>query len=181
MKDCIIHNRYTNNHDSKLEDGLIIGSIISILEEQNEITFTCDMAYDDEMIDLANQLIEEFNSELYENFKCFSEFVEWRLKDMQSVIDRNTQTKNTLTSFYVYRNGEGVVKCVDCSSLTLNEFLTKISHIICFSDCSNDSILDIYYDGEKLEYVGWQSNMLFEYLNKSGKTIWSNTFPQWNH
>ena len=72
-----------DNND--LEKGLIIGSICSRLEEQGVISFTNDMAYDDEFLVLAKQLITEFD--LQDEYNYFSDFVQARLVEMEGEIN----------------------------------------------------------------------------------------------
>lgn len=73
-----------------LEKGLIIGCITTFLENDKQIDFTRDMALDAEFLDLANNLITEFNNS---NEKEFTEFVRYRLKEMQKQI--KTQSQHT--------------------------------------------------------------------------------------
>lgn len=60
--------------------------------------------------------------------------------------------------------------------------LRDASQMICFSDCSDEIVEAIVIQGYKIEYVGWQPDMLFEFRDqKTGKIIWSAAFPQWGH
>lgn len=72
-----------------LEKGLIVGSIATILEKDKQIDFTCNMAYDTDFLELANNLIAEFNNS---NEKYFTEFVEYRLKEMQKEINEKDKS-----------------------------------------------------------------------------------------
>lgn len=71
-----------------LEKGLIIGRITTILEKDKQINFTCNMAYDTDFLELANNLIREFYNS---NEKYFTEFVEYRLKEMQTEIKKENR------------------------------------------------------------------------------------------
>ena len=63
-----------------------------------------------------------------------------------------------------------------------NDLLRAASEMICFSDCSDEIVEAIVIQGWKVEYVGWQPNMLFEFRDQeSGEIIWSCRFPQWDH
>lgn len=73
-----------------LEKGLIIGSIATFLEKDKQIDFTCNMALDTDFLELANNLITEFNNS---NEKEFTDFVRYRLKEMQKQI--KTQSQHT--------------------------------------------------------------------------------------
>ena len=79
-------NEFEKAIDETLEKGLTISSIVSRLEDQGLINFTCDMAYDDEFLKLAEQLIREFNLVQYSHIHYFSEFVQRRLLQMQEEI-----------------------------------------------------------------------------------------------
>lgn len=74
-----------------LEKGLIIGSITTFLEKDKQIDFTCDMTYDADFLELANNLITEFNNS---NEKYFTEFVRYRLKEMQKEINEKEKNNN---------------------------------------------------------------------------------------
>jgi hypothetical protein len=52
-----------------------------------------------------------------------------------------------------------------------------------WNDCDNTYALEeIMCAGVKLEYAGWQPGMLFEFFEtESGKIVYSNEFPQWDH
>lgn len=60
--------------------------------------------------------------------------------------------------------------------------LRDAAKMICFSDWSHEIVKDIVIQGYKIEYVGWQSDMLFEFRDQeSGEIVWSESFPQWEH
>ena len=60
--------------------------------------------------------------------------------------------------------------------------LREAAQMICFADCSDEIVESIVVQGWKIEYVGWQPNMLFEFRNQeTGEIIWSESFPQWEH
>lgn len=63
----------------------------------------------------------------------------------------------------------------------LNEVLYTAAKMICFSDCGEDEVREIYIDGAKVEYLGWQPGMLFEFCGANGRIVWSRRFPEWDH
>ena len=66
--------------------------------------------------------------------------------------------------------------------LSSDRQLRDAAKMICFSDWSHEIVKDIVIQGYKVEYVGWQSDMLFEFRDQeSGEIIWSKSFPQWEH
>jgi hypothetical protein len=62
--------------------------------------------------------------------------------------------------------------------------LYDAAYMICFADC-NDLMIKIsriVVQGFEVKYAGWQPDMLFEFYDcASGVTIWSRTFPNWEH
>lgn len=70
----------------------------------------------------------------------------------------------------------------DDSPEQADALLRMAAEMICFSDCSDEIVEAIVIQGWKIEYVGWQPNMLFEFIDQeSGEIIWSDTFPGWEH
>lgn len=60
--------------------------------------------------------------------------------------------------------------------------LRDAAEMICFSDCSDEIVEAIVIQGYKVDYVGWQPGMLYEFRDQmSGEIIWSERFPQWDH
>lgn len=59
----------------------------------------------------------------------------------------------------------------------------KASQFYAWSDCDDTyEIVEIMCDGRKLEYVGWQRGMLFEYRDvESGEIIASAEHWEWDH
>lgn len=60
--------------------------------------------------------------------------------------------------------------------------LRDAAEMICFSDYSDKIVEAIVIQGYKIDYVGWQPGMLFEFRDReNGEIIWSERFPQWEH
>lgn len=59
----------------------------------------------------------------------------------------------------------------------------KASQFYAWSDCDDTyEIVEIMCDGRKLEYVGWQPGMLFEYRDvESGEIVASAEHEEWDH
>lgn len=59
----------------------------------------------------------------------------------------------------------------------------KASQFYAWSDCDDTyEIVEIMCDGRKLEYVGWQQDMLFEYRDvESGEIVVSAEHWEWDH
>lgn len=63
-----------------------------------------------------------------------------------------------------------------------DHLLRDAAEMICFSDCSDEIVEAIVIQGYKIDYVGWQPGMLFEFRDReNGEIIWSERFPQWEH
>lgn len=64
-----------------------------------------------------------------------------------------------------------------------DEMFKAISRTICFSDCDNSlQICEIFCNGKKVKYVGWQPNMLFTYVyEENGEVAWEHAYPHWEH
>lgn len=73
-----------NKQQELLQQGLIIGTIVTRLEENETINFTCNQSYDDEFLKLAEQLIGEWESPAIKKHsdEYFSDFVERRLIEL---------------------------------------------------------------------------------------------------
>ncbi len=83
-------------------------------------------------------------------------------------------------SFYIYTDNEGIVHTKVYDKIDMDRFFCEISKRIAFSDCSGEEVTEIYWKGKKIEYLGWQPCMLFEYKN-SKEVIWSGMFENWDH
>lgn len=82
---------------------------------------------------------------------------------------------------YVVRNGDGFYIVSPDDSKGINAWFAELAHTLAFSDCSDEEVILIIYEGKELHYVGWQPNMLYAFADEAGNIIWSNAFPQWDH
>lgn len=71
---------------------IIVGCKVGEMEQRGELEFTADMNYE-EVKELADKLYEEFKED--KSCEYFSEFVSWRLKEMQQ------EKSATTTRYYV--------------------------------------------------------------------------------
>lgn len=61
-------------------------------------------------------------------------------------------------------------------------FFRTVAERYAFSDCSDDRVLEIVFDGCRIEYAGWQPGMLYDFREAStGLVVFSERFPQWDH
>lgn len=78
-------------------------------------------------------------------------------------------------------NNDNSFEIVVCESI--DEMFTTISKIYCFGDCDDTfTVCEIYAWGKKVEYVGWQPGMHYEYrFTETGEAAWEGHFPHWEH
>jgi hypothetical protein len=63
-----------------------------------------------------------------------------------------------------------------------NEMMRLVAKMICFSDCTDERVTKIVYEGREIEYIGWRPGMYmaFRYTD-NGELAYENCFPQWDH
>ena len=82
---------------------------------------------------------------------------------------------------YVVQSEDGFYIVSPNDSKGINAWFAELAHTLAFSDCSDEEVVLIIYEGKELHYVGWQPNMLYEFADEEGNIVWSNSFPQWDH
>ena len=90
----------------------------------------------------------------------------------------------TRKNFVVLRNKEdGEVWVRNYDEDMDHAMMVQASKIFCFSDCDDFlEILMIVYHGREVKYVGWQPNMVYEFVYKeTGDVAWTGSFPHWCH
>ena len=88
--------------------------------------------------------------------------------------------KNTYIKFTDRETGEVVMKYFEKGDI--GALCYKASQYYAWSDCDDTYRIDeIRCDGKKILYVGWQPNMLFEFVNENNEIVYSAEFPQWDH
>lgn len=63
------------------------------------------------------------------------------------------------------------------------DMFRSISKIICFDDLDDTyEVVDIFCEGRKVKYVGWQPAMHFEYrFTDNNELAWEGWFEHWDH
>lgn len=84
-------------------------------------------------------------------------------------------------SWYIYTDEDGKVHDVVYRHDYINEFFADVSKRIAFNDCTGETVQKIFFQGEEVEYAGWQHNMRFEYIDLNYNTIWVGQFEHWDH
>lgn len=61
------------------------------------------------------------------------------------------------------------------------ETLCEAAYTYCFTNYIEVEVKAVYCGGQEVFYEGWQPDMLFEFTDKNGTTIFSRQFPNWEH
>ena len=99
----------------------------------------------------------------------------------EHVIQVCAKQPKEIPSSYLYIDGEGIIMSVFYPHIDTDKFFTEISRRIAFSDCSNEEVLNIVWQGKEVKYVGWRPGMVFEYKDLEGNVVWSASFQNWDH
>ena len=89
--------------------------------------------------------------------------------------------KTTNYTSYVVRSGDGFYIVSPNDSNEIDAWFAELAHTLAFSDCSDEEVILIIYEGKEIHYVGWQPDMIYKFADEAGNIIWSNSFPQWDH
>jgi hypothetical protein len=84
-------------------------------------------------------------------------------------------------SWYIYTDSDGGVYDIVYGHNDTEKFFCDVSRRICFDDCSNETVEQIFWQGKEVKYVGWQPCMVFEYKDLDGNTVWVGQFENWDH
>jgi hypothetical protein len=96
------------------------------------------------------------------------------------VLKNSFYDENTYIKLIDRETGDVVMKYFEKGDV--GALCYKASQIYAWSDCDDTyEIVEIMCDCRKLEYVGWQQGMLFEFVNEEGDVVYSAEFPQWDH
>ena len=82
---------------------------------------------------------------------------------------------------YVVRSGDEFYIISPDESKGIDSWFAELAHTLAFSDCSEEEVILIIYEGKEIHYVGWQPDMIYKFADEAGNIIWSNSFPQWDH
>ena len=134
--------------------------------------------------DLINRLETEMNSLADYLYPDWDKYVNNSFARMEQLINMLKDTyldKNTYIKLVDRETGEVVMKYFEKGDI--GALCYKASQIYAWSDCDDTyKIVEIMCDGRKLEYVGWQQGMLFEYRDvESGEIVASADHWEWDH
>lgn len=84
-------------------------------------------------------------------------------------------------SWYIYLDCDGEAHSETFNHCCDDKFFKAVSQRICFDDCTDESVVKIYYKGKEVYYAGWQPGMKYEYVTAQGNTVWVGYFEEWDH
>ena len=84
-------------------------------------------------------------------------------------------------SWCIYTDCDGNAYDIVYGHNSTDQFFCDVSRIICFDDCSGDTVQKIYFRGKEVFYAGWQPCMKYEYKDLDGNTVWVGYFEHWDH
>lgn len=102
------------------------------------------------------------------------------IENALNVLKQSFYDKNTYIKFRDRNTGEIEYRYFEQGDI--GALCYKASQFYAWSDCDDTyEIVEIMCDGKELYYVGWQPNMLFEFVSEDGGIVYSAEFPQWDH
>ena len=85
-------------------------------------------------------------------------------------------------TYYKFRTDEGIEYTITASrDVEPTRFFINLSKRLCFSDCSNELVTEIYFEGKPIHYGGWKPNMLYTFYDENNNLVWAQDFPHWDH
>lgn len=103
------------------------------------------------------------------------------IENALSVLKQSFYDENTYIKLIDRETGDVVMKYFEKGDI--GALCYKASQFYAWADCDDTyEIVEIMCDGRKLEYVGWQEGMLFEYRDvESGEIVASAEHWEWDH
>ena len=85
------------------------------------------------------------------------------------------------TGYVLFNTKNSTYEFITCNSI--DSMFTAISKIHCFNDIDETfEVSEIFLDGKKVEYIGWQEGMHFEYrFIETDELAWEGWFDEWEH
>ena len=128
---------------------------------------------ENEVVGIADYVYPDGDSNMNRAFGRLEEMLD-KLK--QSFYDENTYIK-------LRDRDTGEIEHRYFEQGDIGALCYKASQFYAWTDCDDTyEIVEIMCDGRKLEYVGWQPGMLFEYRDvESGEIVASAEHWEWDH
>ena len=104
-----------------------------------------------------------------------------RMEHTLTVLENSFYDENTCIVFIERETGERTHSYFEKGDV--GALCHTAAKFYAFNDLDDTYYIDsIWCDGKKLEYVGWQPGMLFEFREvDTGKIVYSAEFPEWDH
>ena len=67
------------------------------------------------------------------------------------------------------------------STIDINKFFWDVSYRISFSDCSDEEVTEIMWQGKKVKYAGWKPENLFVFKDEEGNIVYEHYYPSFVH
>lgn len=142
--------------------------------------------------DKINEIFEEYREENNTNGVFLEPFDAQYLDELEQKLEQvithicSYQPKEInfdafTPSWYIYLDCDGEVHSETFNHCCDDKFFKAVSQRICFDDCTNESVVKIYYKGKEVFYAGWQPGMKYEYTDAQGNTVWVGYFEHWDH
>ena len=122
---------------------------------------------------IGDYLFEERNVRVNRQIDC--------IENALNVLKQSFYDENTYIKLRDRNTGEFEYRYFEQGDI--GALCYKASQFYAWSDCDDTyEIVEIMCDGRKLEYVGWQQGMLFEYKDvESGEIVASAEHREWDH
>lgn len=122
---------------------------------------------------IGDYLFEERDARVNRQIDC--------IENALSVLKQSFYDENTYIKLRDRNTGEIEYRYFEQGDM--GALCYKASQFYAWSDCDDTyEIVEIMCDGRKLEYVGWQQGMLFEYRDvESGEIVASAEHWEWDH
>lgn len=104
----------------------------------------------------------------------------FELDDQDSELDMTTLLTLALKSrFDTEFNGE-VTTTEFSGTMGKNKFFRRVAKAVCFADCGDYYITNIFFRGKRYYYSGWAPGMVYNFKSDDGDE-WEESFPEWDH
>lgn len=171
--------------ERRLDAGDSISGIIDCYDRETgrlyaTVSEAIAAGYEPYMDDYAAGLVEDFEDDMAE------------LDDSPAGEPQpapKQQEHRSHASYYVvgsdgtyYTKTVGRTEGLEDYELYKRAFFRAVAERIAMSDCGDDTVEEIVYDGEPCHYTGWQPGMVIEFASDiTGEIVYSGSFPEWDH
>lgn len=130
------------------------------------------------MINILVKSPEGFEYTIHANSQTEAGSIIYSLITLGFTILKTEAETTSLDTFFIVRTSDHTY-AIPCNNT--EQWFTRLAKTIAFDDCSDEAVIFILYQGKEIHYAGWKPNMLIEFEDDTGNTIWSCAFPAWDH